>query len=244
MHRGVLSDHILLRLRGDQRIQGIVRGYTVHEGDDVPAAEDQAVARGRVGHGGQLLRGYAQQVGQRVPGVGRLVEQDQQLGVGQHGLGTVALEHIVHILGDARVAGVVFPGPLPLSKQELGTVFAHEQQIELVDEHIGEPLLGCVLQDAVVDGIQDHQHAYRFQGTAQVPDVVTDQGVFRIHVGGLGEDIQQTLRIQLYLQGQVLCVLLRLLPQAPVEVLQSGGWSLRTAVDIVREHHCDGTGDD
>ena len=216
MPLGEAGDH---GLGGNQRIQGIVRRDTVHEGDDVPAAQDKPIAGGRIGYGGKLLRGYAQQMRQSVPGIGRLIEQDQQLGVGQHGLCPVALEHIVHVLGDARVAGVVFPGPLPLGEQKLGTVFAHEQQIELVDEHIGEPLLGRVLQDAVVDGIQDHQHAYRFQGAAQVPDVVADQGVVRVHVGGLGEDVQQTLRVQLDLQGQVLCVLLRLLPEAPVEVL-------------------------
>lgn len=190
-----MPGNVLLRFRGDQRIQGVVRRDTVHEGDDVSAAKDQAVARWRVGHGGQLLRRNAQQVRQGVPGVGGLVEQDQQLGVGQHGLGSVTLEHIVHILGDARVAGVVFPGPLPLGEQELGAVFAHEQQIELVDEQIGEPLLRCVFQDAIVDGIQDNQHANRFQGAAQVPDVVTDQGIVGVHIGGLGEDVQQTLRI-------------------------------------------------
>ena len=219
MCRDSLPGNILLRLRGDQRIQRVVCGYAVHKGDDVPPAEDQAVARRRIGYGRQLFRGYAQQVGQGVPGVGRLIEQDQQLGVGQHGLGPVALEHIVHILGDARVAGVIFPGPLPLGEQELGAMFAHEQQIEFVDEHIGKPLLRRVLQDAVVDGIQDHQHTHRLQRAAQVPDVVADQRVVRVHVGGLGEDVQQALRIQLDLQGQVLGVLLRLLPQAPVEVL-------------------------
>ena len=181
---------------------------------------------------------------QGVSGVGRLIEQDQQLGVGQHGLGPVALEHIVHILGDARVAGVVFPGPLPLGEQELGAVFAHKEQIELVDEHIGEPLFRRVLQDAVIDRIQDHQHAHRFQGTAQVPDVVADQGVVGVHVGGLGEDVQEALRVQLDLQGQVLSVLLRLLPQAPVEVLQGGSLASGAFVDIVREDHGDGAGDD
>ena len=204
----MVRDH---SLGGDQRIQRVIRRDAVDEWDDVPTAQDQPVAGGRIGYGGKLLRGDTQQMGQGVPGIGRLIEQDQQLGVGQHGLCPVALEHIVHVLGDARVAGIVFPGSLPLGEQELGTVFAHEQQIELVDKHIGEPLFGRVLQDAVVDGIQDHQHTHRFQRTAQVTDVVADQGVFRVHVGGLGENVQQALGVQLDLQGQVLRLLLVLL---------------------------------
>ena len=240
MPLGGTGDH---GLGGDQRIQRVIRRDAIDERDDVPTAQDQPVSGGCVGYGGKLLRGDAQQMGQGVPGIGRLIEQDQQLRVGQHGLCPVALEHIVHVLSDTGVAGVVFPRPLPLGEQKLGAVFTHEQQVELVYEYIGEPLFGRVLQDAVVDGIQDHQHTHRFQGTAQVPDVITDQGVFRVHVGGLGEDVQQTLGVQLDLQGQVLRLLLVLLSKAPIEVLEGRSLSPGPAADVFGEHHGYDTGD-
>ena len=50
LFRDSLPGNILLRLRGDQRIQRVVCRYAVHKGDDVPPAEDQAVARRRVGY--------------------------------------------------------------------------------------------------------------------------------------------------------------------------------------------------
>lgn len=62
------------------------------------------------------MRGQLQPVG------AGLVEHDQEFTVGQHGLGRVGLEQIVHILGQAGTAGTVLPDPLPKGKQKVGAV--------------------------------------------------------------------------------------------------------------------------
>lgn len=89
---------------------------------------------------------------------GGLVEHDDKLRVCQHCPRRVALEHIVHILRNARAERAVFADALPKGEEEVCAVFVHEQQINLVNEDIGVASLGTVGGNAVEDVVQHHQH--------------------------------------------------------------------------------------
>lgn len=109
-------------LGGHQFVELRVLGEGVHEWNDGTATLDKSPAKVHIGDVGELVVRDVQQPGQLQPVGAGLVEHDQEFTVGQHGLGRVGLEQIVHILGQAGTAGTVLPDPLPKGKQEVGAV--------------------------------------------------------------------------------------------------------------------------
>ena len=89
-----------------------------------------------------------------------------------------------------------------------------------------------VLNHAVVDGVQRHQHSERHQLLAQFPDIVGDDPRLGIHVGGLGKGAQGTGDEELGGKGQPLCFRFRLHLEQTVEVFQGGDRPLVPVADV------------
>ena len=66
---------------------------------------------------------------------GRLIEHDDKLGVGKHCPRRVALQEVVHILGNTCAVRPVFPNSLPEGKEEVGGILMLKQQVNLVNEN-------------------------------------------------------------------------------------------------------------
>ena len=68
---------------------------------------------------------------------GRLIEHDNKFAVGKHRPRRVALQQVVHILGDARTVRPVLTHTLPEGKEEVCRVFMLKEQVNLVNENKG-----------------------------------------------------------------------------------------------------------
>ena len=175
----------------------------------------------------------------------RLVQHDDELGIGQHGPRCVRLQQVIHVLSDAGTVCAVLSDTLPELEQELGGIFMHEQQIDLVDEDEGLSAFHTVRRDPVDDGIQDDQHTYGPELLAELQDVVADQAVVGIHIRLLGEGVQGSSGEQLQLQCQGLGLRFRLLQELVPEVCQCRRRALVIAllieaVDVLRTAVYDG----
>ena len=89
-----------------------------------------------------------------------------------------------------------------------------------------------VLDYAVVDGIQCHQHPEGHQLFAQFPDIVGDDACLGIHVGGLGKGAQGACDEEFGGEGQPLRFRFRLHLEQAVEIFQSGDRPLIPVADI------------
>src|SRR5699024_9137786 len=81
-----------------------------------------------------LQVGDIQELGKLQSVRGRLIEHNDKLTIGKHRPCCVALEQVVHILGNARTVRPVFTHTLPEGKKEVCRVFVLKQQINLVNE--------------------------------------------------------------------------------------------------------------
>ena len=95
-----------------------------------------------------------------------------------------------------------------------------EKQIDLVDVDMGVLTLLSVLNDAVVDGVQHHQQAHRFQIFAQVLNVKAENAAFCVDIGLVGKNIQTAHREQLQCQRDPVRLRVDLLHQIVIEVFQ------------------------
>ena len=78
----------------------------------------------------------------------------------------------------------------------------------------------AVLNDAVIDGVQHHQQAHRFQIFAQVLNVKAENAAFRVDVRLVGKNIQAAYREQLQCQRDAVCLRVDLLHQVIIEIFQ------------------------
>ena len=101
-----------------------------------------------------------------------------------------------------------------------------EKQIDLVDVDMGVFSLSAVLDNAVVNGVQHHQQAHRFQIFAQVLNVKAEDTAFCVDIGLMGKYIQTAHREQLQRQRNAVGLRVDLLHQVVIEVLQRGRLSL------------------
>lgn len=148
----------LARLGGHQAIELGVARELVGEGHQGATHFDQAVARVHVGNIAELQVGNVQELGQlHAIGAG-LVEHDNEFAVGQHAPGRMALQKIVHVLGDPGAERAVLTHSLPEGKQEVGAVFMLKEQVDFINNNEGVFSFGSVLGDAVQDAVQYHQH--------------------------------------------------------------------------------------
>ena len=85
-----------------------------------------------------------------------------------------------------------------------------------------------VLNDAVIDSVQHHQQAHRFQIFAQVLNIEAENAAFCVDIGLVGKYIQTAYREQLQCQRDPVGLRVDLLHQVVIEVLQRGRLSLIT----------------
>ena len=103
-----------------------------------------------------------------------------------------------------------------------------EKQIDLVDVDMGVFSLSAVLDNAVVNGVQHHQQAHRFQIFTQVLNVKAENAAFCVDIGLVGKYIQTAHCEQLQCQRDPVRLRVDLLHQVVIEVLQRGRLSLIT----------------
>ena len=78
----------------------------------------------------------------------------------------------------------------------------------------------AVLNDAVIDGVQHHQQAHRFQIFTQVLNVKAEDTAFCIDIGLVGKHIQTAHREQLKRQRDPVRLRVDLLHQIIVKIFQ------------------------
>ena len=88
--------------------------------------------------------------------------------------------------------------------------------------------LSAVLDNAVIDGVQHHQQAHRFQIFTQVLNVKAEDTAFCVDIGLVRKNIQTAHREQLQRQRNAVRLRVDLLHQVVIEVLQRGRLSLIT----------------
>ena len=205
----------------------------IHERHDGTAALDEAAAGVYIGDVGELVVRDVQQMRQFLPIRRRLIQQDEELRVCQHGPCRVGLEQVLNVLTDPGAASLILSHAFPEGEQEIGAVLMLEQQVDLVDIDPGVALQPAVADDAVEDAVQHYQHTHRQELLAKIPDIIAEDAGVGIHIGGLGKGVQTALRKQLDGQSHIGGLLFRLAEQLRVEVLQGRGLPLIPAADIV-----------
>ena len=95
-----------------------------------------------------------------------------------------------------------------------------EKQIDFVDVDMGVFPRLAVLDNAVVDGIQHHQQAHRFQIFTQVLNVKAEDTAFCVDIGLVGKYIQTAHCEQLQCQRDTVRLRVDLLHQIVIEVFQ------------------------
>ena len=95
-----------------------------------------------------------------------------------------------------------------------------EKQIDLVDVDMGVFSLSAVLDNAVVNGVQHHQQAHRFQIFTQILNVKAEDTAFCVDIGLVGEHIQTAHREQLQRQRNAVRLRVDLLHQIIVKIFQ------------------------
>lgn len=203
----------------------------VFKGDQRRAAADQAAAGLGVVDGVELLRGEVEKprkLGLIVPG---LVQHHQQLRVGQHHAALVVVQQIVHVLGDGRGLDVALAEHPPGAGDELACLVLLQENVELVQNHMGADAVHPVPGSAVHDGVRHDQHSGRPQLVVQVVDVEDHHPLVQIHGGSAAEDVHGAQGVALHGKGDGLGLglglLQQLLPQIPERGLNAGALLLR-----------------
>ena len=176
-----------------------------------------------------------QQAGKLLPVGGSLIEHQQKLRVCEHHTRRIGQQTFLHILCNAGERRAVFTEALPALVEKFAAVIGNavsaaapigEKQIDLVDVDMGVFSLSAVLDNAVVNGVQHHQQAHRFQIFAQVLNIEAENAAFCVDIGLVGKYIQTAHREQLQCQRDPVCLRVDLLHQVVIEVLQRGRLSL------------------
>ena len=170
-----------------------------------------------------------QQSGKLLPVGGSLIEHQQELGVCEHHTRRIGQQTFLHILCNAGERRTIFAEPLPALVEEFAAVIGNavsaaapvgEKQIDLVDVDMGVFSLSAVLDNAVVNGVQHHQQAHRFQIFTQILNVKAEDAAFRVDIGLVGKYIQTAHREQLQCQRDTVRLRVDLLHQIVIEVFQ------------------------
>ena len=96
-----------------------------------------------------LQIGDVQEPGKLDTVCGSLIEHDDKLAVSKHRPRRMALQEVVHILGNARAVRPVFPHTLPEGKEEVGGILMLKEQVNLVNKNESVPAFRPVLRDTV-----------------------------------------------------------------------------------------------
>ena len=101
-----------------------------------------------------------------------------------------------------------------------------EKQVDLIDVDMGVFSLSAVLDNTVVNGVQHHQQAHRFQIFAQVLNIEAEDTAFCVDIGLVGKNIQTAHRKQLQRQRDPVRLRVDLLHQIIVKIFQGGRLAL------------------
>ena len=227
----VLTSRILLpRLGGHQAVQLRVAGQLIDERHQAGDHLNKPVSGWGVADIVHLRVAGIQQLGQLRTVSRCLIQQYQELAVGEHQPRRIGQQTLLHVLRNTGEGGVVFTEPLPAFVKELtgivvdGALTAHtragDEQIDLVNVDVGVPPLLPVANDTVEDAVQHHQQAHRFQIFAQVLNVKAENTAFCVDIGLVGKYIQTAYREQLQCQRDPVGLRVDLLHQIVIEVFQ------------------------
>ena len=150
-----------IRLGRHQAVELSIFREAIGERHDVARAPNQPAACGDIRHIAKLVVGNVQQLRQFLAVGGALVQHYQKLRVGQHQAGGVRAQQLVHILRQSGHKSVVLADAFPQLVKEIGAVLIAEQNIKLIAENPCSAPLFPVLDDAVINSIQRHQHSQR-----------------------------------------------------------------------------------
>ena len=227
-----LSPHHFIGFGRHQLVQiGAVR-ERIGEGHKLAAAADQAATGGHVGNVAELRVRDVEEFGQFLPVSGTLVEQDEKFRVCQHQAGGIGAQQLVYILRQAGDQPVILANALPEFVEEVGAVLVSEQNVKFVRHDPGAFAAFLVLDDAVVDRVQRHQHPQRHELFTQFPDVVVDDAGLGIHIGVLGKGVERARNEQFAGQRQALGLRLRLEFEQLVKIPQRRRRALVAVADV------------
>ena len=136
-------------------------GKRICKRHDISRAANQPAACGDIGDIAQLVVGNVQQLRQFRAVGGALVQHHEKLRVCQHQAGGVGAQQFVHILRQPGHKSVVLADAFPQLVEEIRAVLVAEQNVKLIAENPCSAPLFPVLNDAVINGIQRHQHPKR-----------------------------------------------------------------------------------
>ena len=142
-------------------------GKRICKRHDIARAPNQTTACGDVGDVAKLVVGNVQQLRQFRAVGGALVQHHEKLRICQHQAGGVGAQQFVHILRQSGHKSVVLADALPQLVKEIGAVLIAEQNVKLIAENPRSAPLFPVLNHAVVNRIQRHQHTQRHIHTAR-----------------------------------------------------------------------------
>ena len=199
--------------RGHKLVHLRILREAIDERDQGGAVADQTAAGVSIGDVAELLLGNVQQLCQSHPVGCCLVEHDNKFGIGQHGGCLHGIQKVLHVLRDGRRIGVSLTEHSPRRVEEVGAVLVGVQDVELIDEDM-RPLAPLPVQGSTVeDGVSDDQQTGRLELGSEIVNVEHQDTLIQIHGGASAEDVQRTSGKQLHCQGNVPCLLLRLLQE-------------------------------
>ena len=156
-----------IRLGRHQAVELSIFREAIGERHDIARAANQPAACGDVGDVAKLVVGNVQQLRQFRAVGGALVQHYQKFRVRQHQAGELGAQQFVHILRQPGHKSVVLADALPQLVEKIRAVLIAEQNVKLITENPRSAPLFPVLNHAVVNRIQRHQHTQRHIHTAR-----------------------------------------------------------------------------
>ena len=188
---------LFIRLGRHQAVELSIFREAIGERHDVSRAANQPAACGNIGDVTKLVIGDVQQFRQFLTIRGALVQHHEKFRVCQHQARSVGAQQFVHILRQPGHKSVVLADAFPQLVEKIRAVLIAEQNVKLIAENPRSAAFLPVLNDAVIDGIQRHQHSQRHKLFTQFSDVVGDDSCLRVHIGVPGKGVQRAGNEQL-----------------------------------------------
>ena len=224
------------RVGRHQFIELCILGKRICERHNIPRAANQSAACGDVGDVAKLVVGDVQQLRQFRAACGALVQHYQKLRVCQHQAGGVGAQQLIHILRQSGHKTVVLADAFPQLVEKIRAVLIAEQNVKLIAENPRSAAFLPVLDNAVVNRIQRHQHTQRHKLFTQFADVISNNPRLRVYIGMPGKGVQRAGNEQFGRQRQPLRFGFRLHLEQTVKVLQRGRRTLVAVADIRQIH--------
>ena len=216
----------------------------IDEWNNIARTSNQPAACGDVGDVAKLVVGNVQQLRQFRAVGGALVQHHQKFRVRQHQAGSIGAQQFVHILRQSGHKSIVFADALPQLVEEIGAVLVAEQNVKLIAENPRSAAFLPILDDAVINRIQRHQHPQRHKLFTQFADVIGNDPRLRVHVGVPGKGVQRAGNEQLGRKRQPLRFGFGLHLKQTVKVLQRRRCALVAVADVGQVHLFSATTED